>query len=95
MTINILLLLLLLSSTGPTIVPNKMEKNAFNSSNKITSIETEKNIKTHIRKIHQLNERQEKIINTFNYIKNILIQMKLNIWNTLYKRLDLLDIHKK
>lgn len=69
MTINILLLLLLLSSTGPTIVPNKMEKNAFNSSNKITSIETEKNIKTHIRKIHQLNERQEKIINTFNYIK--------------------------
>ncbi|MCD2413545.1 hypothetical protein [Borreliella burgdorferi] len=69
MTINILLLLLLLSSTGPTIVPNKMEKNAFDSSNKITSIETEKNIKTHIRKIHQLNERQEKIINTFNYIK--------------------------
>ncbi|WNY65672.1 hypothetical protein QIA45_00960 [Borreliella andersonii] len=69
MTINILLLLsLLLSSTGSAIVPSKMGKNEFNSS-KITNIETEKGIRTHIRKIHQLNERQEKIINTFNYIK--------------------------
>ncbi|MBB6213170.1 hypothetical protein QIA17_01500 [Borreliella californiensis] len=69
MIINILLSFLLLGSTGSSIVPNKMEKNVFNSSNKITNIVTEKSIKTHIRKIHQLNERQEKIINTFNYIK--------------------------
>ncbi|APS98417.1 hypothetical protein Bmayo_00970 [Borreliella mayonii] len=70
MTIKILLSFLLINSTSSTIVPqNKMEKNVSNSSNNIAKIETEKSIKTHIRKINQLNERQEKIINTFNYIK--------------------------
>ncbi len=64
-----ILLLLLINSTSAPIVPNKIEKNVSNSSNKIANIETEKNIKAHIEKIYQPKKPQEKIINTFNYIK--------------------------
>nr|WP_267506568.1 hypothetical protein [Borreliella afzelii] len=64
-----ILLLLLINSTSTPIVPNKIEKNVSNSSNKIANIETEKNIKAHIEKIYQPKKPQEKIINTFNYIK--------------------------
>ncbi|WP_424632283.1 hypothetical protein [Borreliella lusitaniae] len=64
-----ILLLIIINSTSSPIVQNKMEQNLHNSSNKIENIKTENNIKAHIRKINQLNKRQEKIINTFNYIK--------------------------
>ncbi|AJA90030.1 membrane protein [Borreliella chilensis] len=64
-----ILLLLLINPTSAPIAPNKIEKNISNLNNKITSIETEKNIKAHIKKINQLSKGQEKIINTFNYIK--------------------------
>ncbi|WKC87888.1 hypothetical protein [Borreliella japonica] len=71
MTIKILLSLsfLLIHSKITPIESNKMEKNISNLNNKIANIETEKNIKEHIEKIHQLSKNQEKIINTFNYIK--------------------------
>ncbi|WPM06100.1 hypothetical protein QIA41_03310 [Borreliella sinica] len=70
MTIRILLpLLLLINSTNTPIAPNKMEKNVSDPSYKIASTEIEKNIKEHIEKIHQPNKRQEKITDTFNYIK--------------------------
>ncbi|SCW34595.1 hypothetical protein SAMN02983004_00658 [Borreliella japonica] len=71
MTIKILLSLsfLLIHSKITPIESNKMEKNISNLNNKIANIETEKNIKEHIKKIHQLSKNQEKIINTFNYIK--------------------------
>ncbi|WKC77772.1 hypothetical protein QIA31_01490 [Borreliella turdi] len=69
MTIKILLSLLLIALTSAPIVPNKMGKNIPNSNNKIANITTEKNIKMHIEKINQPSKKQEKIINTFNYIK--------------------------
>lgn len=68
MIIKILLLLLINLKSIP-IAPNKIEKNVSNLSNKIANIETEKNIKAHIEKIHKPKKLQEKIINTFNYIK--------------------------
>ncbi len=61
-----ILLLLLINSTSAPIVPNKIEKNVSNSSNKIANIETEKNTKAHIEKIYQPKKPQEKIINTSN-----------------------------
>lgn len=60
MIIKILLALLFINLTSIPLVPKKMKKNVSNLNNKIANIETEKNIKAHIEKIHQLSNKQEK-----------------------------------